>query len=274
MSDSRFSGQPNPKLSGNDPFGYFGGQPAGTSGASPFGGPPSPGPGTGAHPAPPSGTAPYGGPPPPAQTPYGTAPQFGATPFGAAPFGAAPSGQPFQQPAPAPSRGLNRSGLFIAVAAVLVIVVGFGGWTLYQRYTQGLNVPVSLAGMARDTEPASVTSMQQLRTQLSNIPNDGVTKVEVQAYGSSVVRHIAVLVLARADQTINIPSVQAGLYSRAVWTPPAPVGSSTCATSSNGVIAMCFKVDGNLMTVVLDGGLGATPAAAAAMVDEARAQQP
>jgi len=269
VSDSRFSGQPNPNLSGNDPFGYFGGPPAGTSGPSTFGGAIPPGPGTGVNAAQNPEPTPYTA-APPAQTPFGTVPPTGATPFGAAPFG-----QPFQQPAATTaSRGLSRSALFTVVAAVLVVVLGYGGWTLYQRHSQGLNVPITLAGMARDTEPATVNAERQLQTQLSQIKSDGVTKTAVQAYGSSALRHVSVLILARANQTIDAPSLQAGLFSQAMWGTPAASGSSTCATSADHLFALCYRVDGNLMVIAMDVESTASPAAAAAMVDEAQSQQP
>jgi hypothetical protein len=267
VSDSRFSGPSGGRPSSDDPYGYYGGTPR-EGGSSSFG---SPAAGSPSGPAPAPGS--YGAPPA-----YGTPPAYRApSAFGGpSTFGSAPV---FGQPAyPAPPIGrrskLSKSGVATVLFAIGVVAFVYAGWTVYQNQQQALNVPGSLGGLSRDTDPGVANEIQQLQTQLRQNQYDGISTIKIQGYGSAATHHLVFLALARANKTIDVGGFQQGLYAHQASTVPIPVGSSMCSPSTDGALAICDRIDGNLIIVVFDAGNGIGVAEAAAMVDEARAAQP
>lgn len=221
----------------------------------------------------PAAPSPFGA--PPAGPPFGTpAP---ASPFGTAPVGAAaaPFGSPFgalpAAAAPVSSgtgilgslrstpggRLVLRIGIGLAVSVVLGV---FGVGRFAGLFAGGPTAPETLGGMSRSSDPELQRSLDDVRSRME--AEDG-GKYALAVYGD--VSAGAILVVGRGHVTdSSAGEVQSALTSFGAGG-IAPVGSSWCGTTPNGVSA-CVRADEH--QVVLVAGTRA-PADLTPLVDEA-----
>jgi hypothetical protein len=181
---------------------------------------------------------------------------FGGPPAALSPAG--PVAYPYaaQPPAPAPASNLKARRVALGVGLVLVVVVAFFGWGVYQR-SRPITMPASFAGQDQNLTPAAQATNASIESTLKSESPGIQLSSQIYGTGSSSV----ILGAARANDNATRDLTEPGLG------PITQVGEDQCAAATSGRFSMCLRASSNLTVVVLQ--IGGTNQSAAALVDQA-----